>query len=790
MMNGRCPETDADKSIDTSFSGLYALFRQMHDKKMTFSKLFQFIEHAPRAVESGCSYGLRQGTLKVKGLSEHTFLRLLDQKHRYIIPSRGETQLSAVAARTFFKSVSKPNEYYKQFLSDFRRKCAAYPSTSKERITSFWQELVSIEHSKNLADLLKASQGLPEMIVLILSWMYTVSGGKGLRHGGLATSSIQTYFSKLAPHLCEFAANRSLTTFDYEDFVDLYQDIIDTGDIVHRAERAKILARFHSVIQENFGVIKFDFRDLDVESHEESTTGRLIMPWEYDQALSLLLTDPDANTQERCTNAAILILCCRLALRREEIRRLKLRDISVDDEVLYVRTNRISNETVRLKSKSANRRIPYSLYLNQSEWQIIETFLNEAKALGLKSVPLFFDPLNPKELRLMDGHFSRVIEALRLATGDPDMRIHDGRHTSISFTSTALNLDDKQNDSISKVVKEWIRADSCSDFQDRFKATTIAAPSTRHALLPALALMVGHSSATTTLSSYTHLMEYWRWLLVENDFKQIKKLDSTLSSLAKINRKRFTELKNEGGLSASYAVLKRIKEDTISQSEGFEVKGIDQKPALSSREKDTITPVINQIKLVEKGLRYLEDAEKQSKEAPESVLIKPSNLHYGLTNHYVEQIGQIYQSVLTNEVSYRAYTISSNEDGVDFIGQPRLYEARNYFKEPAFYQLLKHLIQSKQTDGSTFSELVQVWQQAWYDAKKKLYVPIYQIEEIQNVLSMCHFSFVLGNERINRRIGGVLLEVMPVERLKLNDEAVSIPQFSHAMFLLNILTKH
>lgn len=786
LMNGRCPETDADKSIDTCFSGLSALFRQMHDKKMTFSKLFQLIEHAPRAAESGCSYGLRQGTLKVKGLSEHTLLRLLDRKHRYIIPSIGETQLSTVAARTFFKSVSKPNEYYKKFLSDFRRKCAAYPGTSKERITSFWQNLVSIEHSKNLADLVKASQGLPEIIVLILTWMYTVSGGKGLRDGGLATSSIQTYFSKLAPHLCEAAANRSLTTFDYEDFIDLYQDIIDAGDIVNRAERARILSRFHLVIQENFGVIKFDFRDLDVEAHEESTTGRLIMPWEYDQALSLLLTDPDANTQERYTNAAILILCCRLALRREEIRRLKLRDISVEDESIYVRTNRIFNETVRLKSKSANRRIPYSLFLNQSEWQIIETFLNEAKALGPKSVPLFFDPLNPKELRHMDGHFSRVIEALKLVTGDPNMRVHDGRHTSISFTSTALNLDDKQNDPIAKVVKEWIRADSFSEFQDRFKATTIAAPSTQHALLPALALMVGHSNATTTLSSYTHLMEYWRWLSVENDFKQIKKLDSTLSSLAKINRKRFTELKNEGGLSASYAVLMRIKEDTIFKSEGIEVKGGDQKPVLSSREQDTITPIINQIKLVEKGLRYLEDAEKQSKEAPDSELIKPSDLHYGLTYHYVEQIGQIFQSVLTNEISYRAYKISSNEEGVDFIGQPRLYEARNYFKEPAFYQLLKHLIQSKQADESAFLELTQVWQQAWYDAKKKLYVPIYQIEEIQNVFSKCHFSFVLGKERINRRIGGVLLEVMPVEHLKLNGETVSIPQFCHAMFLYKI----
>ncbi|MEL0638504.1 hypothetical protein V6259_17270 [Marinomonas sp. TI.3.20] len=70
--------------------------------------------------------------------------------------------------------------------------------------------------------------------------------------------------------------------------------------------------------------------------------------------------------------------------------------------------------------------------------------------------------------------------------------------------------------------------------------TTIAIPSTYHALLPALALMAGHSNATTTLSSYTHLIDYWQWLTVEMEFKKVKTLDGTLSSLAKINRKHLT----------------------------------------------------------------------------------------------------------------------------------------------------------------------------------------------------------------------------------------------------------
>ncbi|AWY01134.1 hypothetical protein A8139_14980 [Marinomonas primoryensis] len=787
LMNGNCPEVKVDKPIADGFAKLLALFRQMHDKKMTFSKLYRLIDHAPKRSESGALYGLRQGTLKVKGLSEHTLLRLLDRKHRYIMPSSEVAKMSVIAERSFFKAKSRTNDYFKKFMADFRNKFGNYSGTSKEKITCFWQELILSETSKKLSDLVRGSKELPEIIVLVLTWLYVISGRKGQRYGGLATSTIQTYFSKVVPRLFEFAANQSLTTFDYEDFSDLYQDIIDAGDIENRADRAKILVRFHSVIQEYFGVIKFDFRDLDVEANEGNLTGRIIMPWEYEQALSLLLSDKDLNEEERFTNVVILILSCRLGLRREEIRRLKLRDFSTEEQVLYVRTHRISKETVRVKSKSGNRRIPCSLFLSAHELQILDSFIERAKGQKSKSIPLFFDQVNPKEIRQMDSHFSRVIEVLKLVTGDPDMRLHDGRQTHISFTATALVLNDKQSDMIAKVVKEWLRIDSFSSFQNQFMETTIAIPSTRHALLPALALMVGHSNASTTLSSYTHLMEYWRWLSVENDFKQIKKLDGTLSSLAMIDRKRLIEIKNESGLSASYAVLKKIKKETKPETEEFEIKGLDQRPMLSSREKDSVTPVINQIQLLEKGLRYLEDAKKQSTEAPDAEPIKPSDLHYGLTHHYVERVRQAYQLILTNEVSYRAYKISSFEEGVDFIGKPRLYEARNYFKDPAFYYLLVHLIHIQQSNEQAFGELKKVWAQAWYDATKKLYIPNSQVGNAKSVFSSCLLSFDLGSERINRRAGGVVYDSLPITRLELNNKPVSIQQFSHAMFQMRLM---
>jgi hypothetical protein len=47
-------------------------------------------------------------------------------------------------------------------------------------------------------------------------------------------------------------------------------------------------------------------------------------------------------------------------------------------------------------------------------------------------------------------------------------------------------------------------------------------------------------------------------------------------------------------------------------------------------------------------------------------------------------------------------------------------------------------------------------------------------------------SFDLGSERINRRAGGVVYDSLPIISLELNNKPVSVPQFSHAMFLCRI----
>jgi len=80
-----------------------------------------------------------------------------------------------------------------------------------------------------------------------------------------------------------------------------------------------------------------------------------------------------------------------------------------------------------------------------------------------------------------------------------------------------------------------------------FKATsvkpTIGNPSTRHALLPALALMVGHSSATTTISNYVHLTHYWRWIATEGELRSLKILDNEIQALVGMDKSYFSRRK-------------------------------------------------------------------------------------------------------------------------------------------------------------------------------------------------------------------------------------------------------
>jgi hypothetical protein len=101
-----------------------------------------------------------------------------------------------------------------------------------------------------------------------------------------------------------------------------------------------------------------------------------------------------------------------------------------------------------------------------------------------------------------------------------------------------------------------------------------------------------------------------------------------------------------------------------------------------------------------------------------------------------------------------------------------------------FYQLLSHLVGCKQVNIDAFTDLMKAWKQGWYDSKKKLFIALSRLEEGQKIFDTCGMSFVLETKRINRRVGGVKFESCSLKQLTLSGESISIPQFSHAMFLI------
>jgi hypothetical protein len=134
---------------------------------------------------------------------------------------------------------------------------------------------------------------------------------------GLAASTIRTYLSKFGSILLDVITDQSLINMDSDDLIQIYQDVIDSGDVYSRKQRLVPLQDFHRHCMRHFGLCEVDWHDLDIDLSEQVVATNIITPWEYQDALRLLKRDECQSLDDRNICAVILILSYRLALRRQ-----------------------------------------------------------------------------------------------------------------------------------------------------------------------------------------------------------------------------------------------------------------------------------------------------------------------------------------------------------------------------------------------------------------------------------------------------------------------------------------
>lgn len=792
-----------DKPANAALRGFLKKLKIMAaPRKLSVAWLARSLKSAPRPHESGVLYGIRHNTIGFSPLSNAAFQRLVFPK-RYtgeegLVAPRIEKK--AALYRVPLRRHKHDNQYFKNFTKLFRQSLDDHPVNPHEGVLHCWNNLINTVKITKLNELVKRSKELPELILLVLNWLFHASQRAGKSRPRVATSTIKTYFSRIVRILCDEVGNRSLVSLDYDDLLQHYQNVVDAGDeIDSRGERARNLLDFHEINHKFFGLCDIDFHDLDVEVPDKFFESNIITPDEYNNALELLLRDDSTLYKDKYINAAMLILCYRLGLRRMECGRILFSDWNHHDGLLHIHSNRFG----RTKSVAGNRRIPFHLFMNDMEMEILNFVLgshsNECKR---SNSPIFGDVQHPEQLRRLEPHFARVIEALKVSTGDEKARLHDCRHSFITFVSSGLVLSDKPQDSIAKTVRSWFKQESLDDFVKAYVASTIKIPTTRAAYLPALSLMVGHSSAKVTIKNYLHLMDYWRWLAIEEDFRRKKTLDDAVVNWSGIDKQYLISRKNVFKQSSAYTVLPTLIEriDNIPSFDGenFPLRSqVDFQ--LSQREVDSVPEQLSRLQEVDEILRHLEYVDSMKLKSEEDCTVDDDydtdNDHTtsyqlkrnDLTQYQVDKVNAIYQKVLKEVVTHRSYGVVSQDEYVVFPQAMDQAAAAKYLRQEEFYELAEALLRLKKSHPDEYLVLLNDWAGSWDSGKRTVYLLGSKCPNWQCILEKMGVSISFGDEKVLKHnqlsLCGKKLESITLP----SDTKMKVRVFGHLVFLLTML---
>jgi len=319
----------------------------------------------------------------------------------------------------------------------------------------------------------------------------------------LALGTILQYFNTCSAAIIEQCWDINLSDLDGDELFDLYDQVIDAGTISNRAYRAGRLAEFHHFLMLQHGAESVDFNDIEPSSTEYGADANILMPDEYECAFRLLLNDECLKPDEQELHVLILCLSYRNGLRPGEVVRLLTSDIISENFMLaYIRNNRLG------KTKTVNgvRQIPFYERLNKTEIELLKHWHKDRLCSEPedKLAPFFTRRLRDNALVIRQSVIDRITQALRIATGDPDMKFRSLRHSFATFFT--LSTAQQNVDFIdSSVTAQWSGYEE--HIADNLTKTIFNQTIPTRKAMYQLAVFMGHGNPQTTIENYVHCLD-------------------------------------------------------------------------------------------------------------------------------------------------------------------------------------------------------------------------------------------------------------------------------------------
>ncbi len=514
------PETEVEvmREFDKLIGELKGADRR--NKKDNIVELVTMFQHEARVDLPGYLYGYVSGESGAASLPRHAWLRCVTGKSpiRKKLPRlageengaaqeptpypdqdetlpRFEAGNSKQDARAFIKEMDKlvSAHWGKKVGKD--GKTRARNTAPKGKIADEVEKLINQKLSE---------RKLPGICYLLGRWFVNLCRHGSVK-GEIKLSSAVTYLSSIKTSLVERAHDIDLPGLKSEAIGEIYSRVLDDTRVKKPELILERLQYFHAFLRQQFGAAELDWGEIIPEGMVRKgvvVDAGFITFGEYMIALNLLEHDEFLPERDRLINCMTLILVYRYGLRVSEATGIRRKDLLGGIDNLVVRV--CNDEFRKIKTDAGIRYVPTLIELNENERSIIGKWLTHIDHCHAddRLAGLFSEEEASRTLVSQWKISSRVTDALVVATGDPNARIHYCRHSFGCSHSTAL-LPDGIAGKNAQFRASLGLPSPAREANIRLKLLDVDKQSRRG--MWALAAVIGHAYPATTQHYYCHL---------------------------------------------------------------------------------------------------------------------------------------------------------------------------------------------------------------------------------------------------------------------------------------------
>lgn len=647
-------------------------------------------------------------------------------------------------------------------------------------ILSIWANHIGCKGVTNIDALIESSNNLDNVMVLILVWLVDVAKRPGKENRKkTAPSTVKTYLSNIGKPLLEQSIGVNFINLNSEELTELYKNAHESRNVKDKAQRAASFRRFHYFNKELFGLDSVNWYEVEpsIDKQIQNVNANLISMTEYENAQDLLRGDSDHTPRERRINQLLLTLCYRAGLRSGEAMYLKTGDIDTNNWILHIR----SHQGHRLKTLKSNRRIPVSLLFCEAEKTLMLEQLTEAKQRQVSSNEnwLFCDFNNPYFLVERHKHVQRTTEAIKIATGDMSIRLHNSRHSFANYLLMLL-VEIDYPPLINKEVTDWLRADEFNKSRNDLRSIFLGCSTHSFNALYAVSVAMGHSTPKTTLSNYIHCLDLL--VLAQDEQRLYQQIHiPELAKLINIERTNVNHILKRNN-TALYGLKPLINRIQFRVDDYFDVslatKTVTALPVIAANYEINNYNTLNNI---ERIIRAAEDNYSTSE------IMDMYQLSYQIVSHTIDEALKLKLTTAYVGINLDANSefliFSQSSQNVDMISK--------FIRQPEFQMLLK---QAAALSNKQLLYLSNIFIDS-YNNKHGIVLSSHATEQLKMIVMQLGYQAVIAEELtgIRNKFGirkGYICRFVPLKssQKKYIREHYNDKRLTHCLFLIAILT--